>query len=428
MANVFLSYAREDRAQAERLARALGARNWTVWWDREMVAGENIHQVIQRELDAAGAVVVLWSKSSCDSDWVKDEANAASKRGTLVPASLDGTEPPLGFGSRHAADLRDWDGRRNDGFESLCKGIERKVDTPAGPPQIVLAAPHHGNRIWLAVLVALLVSGGWFVARRSGDTTSAPSTPPASLAPRDVRLDGRELADVVAGTYLGAVVADARGHSQSDVTLVITKIGPRRVRVRADYDRLRTVEVDLTRAGDDVLSAGGPSLLKLENDTLDFSPDGEVTFAGKRRQNPEPSKAADARSFRQFVATITLRNDSYKDKDTRIIVTLFADGDRLGEATSGPERWRSDDPHTMTISAVNVPLDRCPALRFSVEPNPPNDSAIVELGVVGTTDDGETLPLVAPGTIHPIGKRYERIREFWAVTADACRHPDGAAK
>ena len=51
MADVFISYASEDRDRAAKLASALGERGWSVWWDRKIVAGQAFDQAIERELD-----------------------------------------------------------------------------------------------------------------------------------------------------------------------------------------------------------------------------------------------------------------------------------------------------------------------------------------------------------------------------------------
>jgi len=56
MADVFLSYAREDRDCAEKLARALVERGWTVWWDLRIQVGRSFSETIERELDAAKCV------------------------------------------------------------------------------------------------------------------------------------------------------------------------------------------------------------------------------------------------------------------------------------------------------------------------------------------------------------------------------------
>ena len=97
MVDVFFSYKREDRAAVERLVRLLEAERFAVWWDPAIVPGERYAAVIRRALNEAACVVVAWSHRSIESIWVQDEAGIARDRGVLVPVSLDGVEPPLGF-------------------------------------------------------------------------------------------------------------------------------------------------------------------------------------------------------------------------------------------------------------------------------------------------------------------------------------------
>ncbi len=63
MTDVFISYANQDRARAQMLAQALEARGLSVWWDREIVAGQSYDEVIEHELETAKSVVVLWSQA-----------------------------------------------------------------------------------------------------------------------------------------------------------------------------------------------------------------------------------------------------------------------------------------------------------------------------------------------------------------------------
>jgi tetratricopeptide (TPR) repeat protein len=97
MAGVFLSYDRDDTDRARPLAAALEKAGHSVWWDLHVRGGAQFGKVIEEALNAADAVVVLWSVNSIESAWVKDEAAVGRDSGRLVPVSLDGTEPPLGF-------------------------------------------------------------------------------------------------------------------------------------------------------------------------------------------------------------------------------------------------------------------------------------------------------------------------------------------
>ena len=107
---VFLSYARTDRRRAAALAQALQASGLDVWWDAEIKGGEAFADSIETALQTADAVIVAWSQASVASDWVRDEAGHGRDRQRLVPVSLDGIVPPLGFRQYHAVDLSGWHG------------------------------------------------------------------------------------------------------------------------------------------------------------------------------------------------------------------------------------------------------------------------------------------------------------------------------
>jgi hypothetical protein len=124
--DLFVSYKREDRAKVEPLVRLLREEGYVVWWDPEITAGERFDDVIGNQLEAASCVIVGWSKLSIGSRWVRDEADFALKRKKLVPLSLDGAEPPLGFRSIQTADLSDWAGAKDDArIKNLLAGVDR---------------------------------------------------------------------------------------------------------------------------------------------------------------------------------------------------------------------------------------------------------------------------------------------------------------
>src|SRR5215210_2838008 len=108
MADIFLSYAREDEARAAVVARVLGELGWSVFWDRRIIAGTSWDEVVEQELQACRCVVVLWSAASIASRWVKTEARFALQRNALVPANLDRSEPPLEFRFLESAQLHTW--------------------------------------------------------------------------------------------------------------------------------------------------------------------------------------------------------------------------------------------------------------------------------------------------------------------------------
>src|SRR4030095_8309744 len=99
-----------DRLQAEALAQILQQQGWSVWLDRDILAGQTFDRVIKEALDVAKCVIVLWSRYSVASNWVKDEAADAATRQILVPVSIEDIDIPLGFRRLQTANLSDWHG------------------------------------------------------------------------------------------------------------------------------------------------------------------------------------------------------------------------------------------------------------------------------------------------------------------------------
>jgi uncharacterized membrane protein YhaH (DUF805 family) len=110
MADVFISYSREDHPKAEQVARALGALGLQCFWDAEIPPGKTWADYIESKLDESRSVVVLWSQHSTRSQWVREEARMGREKAKLIPVMIDGSPPPFGFGEVQAADLSTWRG------------------------------------------------------------------------------------------------------------------------------------------------------------------------------------------------------------------------------------------------------------------------------------------------------------------------------
>lgn len=109
MSDIFISYASEDRERVKSMAHALERKGWSVWWDRRIPTGRSFDEVIEEALDAAKAVVVVWTKASVNSTWVKNEARKGMRRGVLFPVLLlEEVKIPLEFEHLQAAHLMDW--------------------------------------------------------------------------------------------------------------------------------------------------------------------------------------------------------------------------------------------------------------------------------------------------------------------------------
>ncbi|HEY6247700.1 MAG TPA: toll/interleukin-1 receptor domain-containing protein [Pyrinomonadaceae bacterium] len=155
MSDVFISYAREDRDKAEGLARVCEQQKWTVWWDKVIPPGKKYADVIGQELASAKAVVVLWSRASVASDWVKDEAQEAANRGILFPALLEKVNPPYGFRQVQTADLSEWDSSSTSTeLESFVRAIGGVLNKPVNDSALSSDHTDLRNRRTLLYLVA----------------------------------------------------------------------------------------------------------------------------------------------------------------------------------------------------------------------------------------------------------------------------------
>jgi hypothetical protein len=157
MSDIFISYAREDRDKAELLARVFEQQKWAIWWDKVIPPGKKYADVIGEELASAKAVIVLWSRASVASDWVKDEAQEGATRGILVPVLVDKVTPPYGFRQVQTADLSDWDGSSSHAeVQSLVRGIGGLINKSVSNSALSSDRTDSGKR---GVLLYLLAGG-----------------------------------------------------------------------------------------------------------------------------------------------------------------------------------------------------------------------------------------------------------------------------
>ncbi len=166
MADIFLSYNREDQAIARRFAEAFEHAGLSVWWDVTLRSGEAYDEVTEAALRGAGAVVVLWSPRSVVSRWVRAEATLADRAGTLVPAMIEACERPIMFELTQTAELSHWHGDPDDAaWRAFLHDVQRHIAAhppavPAAPLEPALRATaeppparrHTGKRPTLAVL------------------------------------------------------------------------------------------------------------------------------------------------------------------------------------------------------------------------------------------------------------------------------------
>src|SRR5262247_301666 len=108
MTDIFLSYASADRERIRPLVSVLEQQGWSVWWDRKIPPGKTYDQVIEQALEGARCIVVVWSQTSVQSEWVKVEADEGMNRNALVPVLIEEAKIPLAFRRIQAARLIGW--------------------------------------------------------------------------------------------------------------------------------------------------------------------------------------------------------------------------------------------------------------------------------------------------------------------------------
>lgn len=218
--DLFLSYAREDRATAQQLAHALGEEGFSVWWDREIRGGSDFTEEIAAKLHAARRVIVLWSPKAVASSFVRDESARARDASKLLPVRIEEVDLPLGFGQLQTLDLIDWDGERE---AAAFRAVVNEVRHAFG--QKVTTLPGGSQRrfrlrklMWPAILIAIVGLGfvgfKWQSQARAErffqDGVAAQFAPQANLeSARNNYLSALELRPKHARThyYLGHVYA-----------------------------------------------------------------------------------------------------------------------------------------------------------------------------------------------------------------------------
>ncbi|HMT91679.1 toll/interleukin-1 receptor domain-containing protein [uncultured Thiothrix sp.] len=109
MYDIFLSYSSKDLERVRPLFDALTKQGWSVFWDHLSIGtGENWSLKLEHAINDSRCVVVTWSQNSIQSEYVREEASFAKRRGVLLPICLDKVEPPFGFTLRQAMDFSRW--------------------------------------------------------------------------------------------------------------------------------------------------------------------------------------------------------------------------------------------------------------------------------------------------------------------------------
>ena len=107
---IFLSHSSKDNSFVKNLAVKLRSDGFSVWYDDwEIHVGDSIVQKINKGISTSDFLIIVLSKNSVNSKWVREELNAAttknisSKGAFILPVLLEECEiPPLLSGKRYA--------------------------------------------------------------------------------------------------------------------------------------------------------------------------------------------------------------------------------------------------------------------------------------------------------------------------------------
>ncbi|HUE64224.1 MAG TPA: TIR domain-containing protein [Rhizomicrobium sp.] len=160
--DIFLSYNRGDLAAARCFAEAFAREGLQVWWDVALRSGEAYDEVTENALREAKVVVVLWSKRSVTSRWVRAEAALAERKKTLMPAMIEPCERPIMFELVQTAELSHWRGDELDpawrNFIGDVRHLVGRPISPAGTARETAISPGK-NEISIIVLPFTNMSG-----------------------------------------------------------------------------------------------------------------------------------------------------------------------------------------------------------------------------------------------------------------------------
>jgi TolB-like protein len=231
MSDIFISYARSTASQAQAVAAALRSLGYDVWLDDELPAHRAYADVIDEQLLSAKAVVAIWSAEAVKSQWVRSEADAARRAGTLVQLSVDGVAPPRPFDQIQCANLNGWAGDINaPGWRKIAASVEQLVrpvlrqtsgaspkPAPSTPATVLPLKWHNSWRVGAAAAVILLLAAGtaFFILRSTSPRQALVSETSSSLRvavlpfrASDSNSEARALADTLPDEVASALSAD----------------------------------------------------------------------------------------------------------------------------------------------------------------------------------------------------------------------------
>jgi hypothetical protein len=145
VSDVFISYSRDNQEIVRRLAEAVKALGYDVWWDDQLPPHLAYGDVIAQKVGGAKAAIVVWSANAAASEWVRAEADMARNQRKLIQTTIDGAEPPMPFNQLHYVSLADWNGETDHpGWAKVRESLAALAGSSAAaappPPAAPMAA------------------------------------------------------------------------------------------------------------------------------------------------------------------------------------------------------------------------------------------------------------------------------------------------
>jgi formylglycine-generating enzyme required for sulfatase activity len=133
VSHIFISYSHQDSDYARKLENALKRQGFEIWIDDRIDYGTRWPQVIQEQLDASAAVIVVMTSRSYGSEWVQNElARAKAKGKPVFPLLLEG-DTWLAVQATQYVDVRDGRPPSKRFYDRLARVVLPRAAAPEAP-------------------------------------------------------------------------------------------------------------------------------------------------------------------------------------------------------------------------------------------------------------------------------------------------------
>jgi hypothetical protein len=218
--NVFISHSSADKDSVEVLARELaqnGVEPWYAGW--EIGPGDSIVQKINEGLESCDAFIIVVSKNSVRSKWVREELNSAvveriERQAVIIPVRLDDSPVPPINNHLRWVELHPLEERIQELVKAIF-GVSDKPPVGKAPDYVRWASERADTAIEgltpeaSAILRHLVLEGGLDVQRSSQELSETLRLSNLEVEDSLDELEGLGLVRNLGGTTISVVVPQA---------------------------------------------------------------------------------------------------------------------------------------------------------------------------------------------------------------------------